>query len=163
VYRERHSFMPGISDGETRLNHVLIYDPVTKSETDCTVATHKCIVSDYFPRTNFREIPAGSFDNGKRSLSRQNLGSKTVDGLEVVGTRETITINPGTVGNTAPLTSTREFWYSAELETNLAVTRQLPVEGLQVVQLSDLNTSEPAPELFQAPAGFAVEDVRTGK
>jgi hypothetical protein len=31
---------------------------------------------------------------------------------------------------------------------------------LQVVQLSDVNTSEPSPELFQAPAGFVIEDTR---
>jgi hypothetical protein len=61
-----------------------------------------------------------------------------------------------------PLVSTREFWYSPELQTNLAVTSRVPVEGLQVVQLSDVNTNEPA-ELFQAPAGFAIEDVRTTK
>jgi hypothetical protein len=163
VYRERRNFMPGLSDEETRLTHVMIYDPVAKSETDCTMALHKCVVSDYIARTHFREIPAGPFDEGRRYLSRQDLGSKTIDGLEVTGTRETVTINPGVVGNAAPLSSTREFWYSAELETNLAVTRQLPVEGLQVVQLSDLNTNEPAAELFQPPAGFAIEDARTRK
>jgi hypothetical protein len=163
VYRERRHFMPGLSDEETQLTHFMIYDPVAKSETECTVALHKCVVTDYSPRTNFREMRDGPFDNGKRYLSRQRLGSKTIDGIDVTGTRETITINPNTVGNAAPLTSTREFWYSAELQTNLAVTRKLPLEGLQVVQLSDLNTNEPAAELFQPPAGFAMEDVRTGK
>ena len=163
VYRERRSFMPGLSNEETRLTHIMIYDPVAKSQTICTVAVHKCVVSDYQAKTSFREMPAGPFDGGKRYLSRESLGSSTMDGLEITGTRETITVNPGTVGNEAPLVSTREFWYSAELQTNLAVTRKLPVEGLQVVQLSDVNTNEPAAELFQAPAAFAIEDVRTTK
>jgi hypothetical protein len=163
VYRERRSFMPGLSNEETRLTHILIYDPVAKSETICTVAVRKCVVSDYQARTNFRDIPAGPFDGGKRYLNRESLGSSTMDGLEVTGTRETITVAAGTVGNETPLVSTREFWYSAELQTNLAVTRKLPVEGLQVVQLSEVNPSEPPAELFQTPAGYAVEDVRTTK
>ena len=108
-------------------------------------------------------MPAGPFDGGKRYLSRESLGSNTMDGLEVTGTRETITVNPGTVGNETPLVSTREFWYSTELQTNLAVTRKQPVEGLQVIQLSDVNTNEPPAELFQTPAGFTVENVRAAK
>jgi hypothetical protein len=163
VYRERRSFMPGLGNEETRLTHILIYDPVAKSQTICTVAVHKCVVSDYQPRTSFREMPAGPFDGGKRYLNRESLGSSTVADLEVTGTRETITVAAGTAGNEAPLISTREFWYSAELETNLAVTRKLPVEGLQVVQLSEVHTGEPAAELFQVPAGYAVEDPRPAK
>lgn len=160
VYRERRSFMPGLSNEETRLTQIMIFDPVAQSQTICTVALHKCVVSNYHPRTNFREMPAGSFDGGRRYLNRESLGSNTMDGLDVTGTRETITVSPGTVGNEKPLVSIREFWYSAELQTNLAVTRKLPIDGLQVVQLSDVNTGEPAPELFQAPAGFVIEDTR---
>jgi hypothetical protein len=159
VYRERHKFMPGLSSDETRLTEILIFDPVAHSRTVCTVAQRRCVVSDYRPQTNFKEMPAGPFDGGRRSLTRESLGSNTIDGLEVMGTRETITTNPGTLGNEAPLSSVREYWYSAELQTNLAVTRKLPVEGLQVVQLSQVNTIEPAAELFHAPAGFAMEYV----
>jgi hypothetical protein len=108
-------------------------------------------------------MPAGPFDGGKRYLNRENLGSDTMGGFEVVGTRETITTNPATAGNDAPLVSTREFWYSAELQTNLVVTRKLPVEGLQVVRLSEVDTNEPAADLFQPPAGFAIRDSRIGQ
>jgi hypothetical protein len=163
VYRERRSFMPGLSNEETRLTEIMIYDPVAKSQTICTVALRKCVVSDYHAQTSFREMPEGSFDGGRRYLSRENLGYSTIEDLEVTGTRETTTAQPGTIGNEMPLVSTREFWYSAELQTNLAVTRNLPAEGLQVVRLSNVNTNEPAAELFLAPAAFAIEDVRTTK
>ena len=154
VYRERRNFVPGLSNEETRLTHIMIYDPVAKSQTVCIVAAHKCTVSDYHARTSFSEMPAGPFDGGKRYLSRESLGSNTMDGLEVTGTRETVTVNPGTVGNETPLVSTREFWYSTELQTNLAVTRKLPVEGLQVIQLSDVNTNEPTAELLSDSRRF---------
>jgi hypothetical protein len=33
-----------------------------------------------------------------------------IDGMDVTGVRETITISTGTVGDRQPLVSTREFW-----------------------------------------------------
>jgi len=160
VYRERRSFMPGLSSIETRLKEILIYDPAAKAVTVCVVAAKTCTVSEYHPRTNFQQISAGPFPGGKGNLSREDLGSQVMDGLNVTGTLEITTINPGVNGNEAPLVSTREFWYSAELETNLAVTRKLPAEGVQVIKLSNVDTNEPPATLFQAPAGFAIQDMR---
>jgi hypothetical protein len=58
--------------------------------------------------------------------------------------------------------TTREFWYSSDLEINLSVTRKDPREGTQVIQLVDLSRSEPDPSLFQVPADFTVADMRAG-
>jgi hypothetical protein len=78
-----------------------------------------------------------------------------------VGTRETLTINAGVIGNNQPVVTTREFWYSSDLEINLSVTRKDPREGTQVIQLIDLSRDEPDPSLFQVPSDFAIEDLRT--
>ena len=51
---------------------------------------------------------------------------------------------------------TREMWYSPELQVNLSVTRKDPREGTQVIQLVDLNRTEPDPATFQVPEGFVV-------
>jgi hypothetical protein len=80
-----------------------------------------------------------------------------MDGLSVVGTRESITINAGVVGNNRPLVITNEFWYSPDLQVNLSVTRKDPREGTQVIHISDLSLREPDASLFQVPAGFVVE------
>jgi hypothetical protein len=77
-----------------------------------------------------------------------------------VGTRETLTISAGAIGNNQPVVTTREFWYSSDLEINLSVTRKDPREGTQVLQLIDLSRSEPDPSLFQVPADFTVADAR---
>jgi hypothetical protein len=105
-------------------------------------------------------MPVGPFDNGKRELTRESLGSDVIDGLNVAGTRETISINPGVVGNSQPLVTTREFWYSPDLQVNLSVTRKDPREGSQVIHVVDLSRAEPDPAMFQAPAGFVVETPR---
>jgi len=84
-----------------------------------------------------------------------------VDDLNVVGTRETLTINVGVIGNSEPVVTTREFWYSSELEINLSVTRKDPREGTQTIQLINLSRDEPDPSLFRVPSDFVIEDQRT--
>jgi hypothetical protein len=160
MYRELRSFMPGDSSEETRLKEILLYDPIALTKTTCTVATRHCVITSYRPMTSFKVAPAGPQGNGTRYLSREDLGSNTMEGLDVVGTRETLSINPGVVGNERPLVSTREFWYSSDLETNLSVTRIDPREGKQVVQLSEVSRSEPLASQFQVPSGYTVEDAR---
>jgi hypothetical protein len=162
MYRERRSFMPGTADTQTRLNEIMIYDPVALTETVCTVSAHHCVITNYQPRTSFAMMPVGSFENGTRFLNREELGTNTLEGLDVIGTRETLTVNAGVVGNQRALVTTREFWYSPDLQTNLSITRNDPREGKQVVRLSDLSRSEPPSQLFEVPAGFTVQDARGG-
>ena len=160
IYRERVSFVPANSDQQSRRNEFILSDPVAHTRTTCTVATRHCEITSYYALTSFAPPPTGPFDNGKRSLARENLGSDVIDGLSVVGTRETITINAGVVGNSQPLATTREFWYSPDLQVNLKVTRKDPREGTQVIRVVDLSRSEPDPAMFKVPAGYVVVDSR---
>jgi hypothetical protein len=157
VYRERRGFVPSGSNVPSPLHEILIYDPVSSIETVCSVAAHHCVAHNFRPRTSFVIAPAGSLANGTRFLTREPLGADTIAGLEVTGTRETLTMNPGVAGNDRPLVSTREFWYSADLENNLAVTRNDPTEGRQVIRLREVSRSEPDPSQFAIPSGFSLE------
>jgi hypothetical protein len=156
IYRERRSFVPVDSTEESRLNDIMIFDPVTHTRTECNVAAKHCNVTGYHAPTSFTPAPAGSLDNGKRSLARENLGTDVMDGINVVGTRETLTIEAGVVGNSQPLVVTREFWYSPDLQVNLAITRKDPREGTQVVRVGDVSRSEPDPALFKVPSDYIV-------
>jgi hypothetical protein len=163
IYREHVTFVPANSDQQSRRIDMVLLDPVAHTGTTCIIATRRCDITSYYAPTSFTPPPAGTFDNGKRSLARENLGSDVMDGLNVVGTRETITINAGVVGNSQPLVTTREFWYSPDLQVNLEVTRKDPREGTQVIHVVDLSRSEPDPAMFQVPAGYVVHDLRNGK
>jgi hypothetical protein len=160
IYRERVSFVPANSDQKSRRNEIILLDPVAHARTTCVVATRHCAVTSYYAPTSFTPQPVGLFDEGKRNLAREGLGSDLIDGLNVVGTRETVTINAGVVGNSQPLVSTKEFWYSPDLQVNLSVTRKDPREGTQVIHVVDLSRSEPDPAMFQAPTGYVVQDLR---
>jgi hypothetical protein len=159
IFREVRGFVPLDSSEPSKLTEIRIFDPTTHTRTACKVATHRCSVTSYHAPTSFTPGPVGDFDHGKRSLTRENLGSDSMDGLNVIGTRETLTINAGVVGNSQPLVTTREFWYSADLQVNLSITRQDPREGTQTVHVQDVSRSEPDPAMFQVPAGYVIENL----
>jgi hypothetical protein len=160
IYREGRHFVPINSDQEPKRYRFKILDPITHTETLCMVDSHSCTVTSYFAPTSFTPMPVGPFDNGTRTLARDSIGKDVIDGIDVVGTRETITINAGVIGNSQALSITREFWYSPELQVNLAITRNDPREGTQVVRVHEVSRSEPDPGLFKVPDGFVVHDVR---
>jgi hypothetical protein len=54
----------------------------------------------------------------------------------------------------------REFWYSPDLKTNLAVTRKDPRVGTQAITLIILSRSDPDPSVFTVPTGYRVQDDR---
>jgi hypothetical protein len=161
MYRERRSFVPANSDQEPRLTEIMLFDPAARTKTTCTLATKKCVVTDYYPRREFALQTPGPFAGGTRSLTREDLGQDSINGMSVIGTRETTTINAGVVGNERPLISTREFWYAASIRTNLLVTRIDPREGRQTIALIDLSLAEPDERMFDIPKGYTVVDERT--
>ncbi len=160
VYRERHAFAPEGTDPQKTLYEFYILDPIASARTACTLATHQCVVTSYHPQFSLRLMPAGPFDHGRQMLVRDNLGQQSIGDLTTIGTRETITISPGTLGNDRPLTLTREFWYSPELKTNLAVTRADPRLGTVDIHLNVQSRDEPRPDIFAIPDGYTLRDAR---
>jgi len=160
VYRERHHFGPAGADPKTTLYESYVLDPVAQTRTTCIYATRVCEVTNYHAHLSFALQPAGAFDNGQRFLTREALGDQTMEGIPVTGTRETITYAPGVIGNDQSVTSSREFWYSPDLKTNLAVARKDPREGTTDVHLTIYSRAEPDPAIFAIPPGFTVQDRR---
>jgi hypothetical protein len=160
VYRERHHFAPAGVDPRKTLYEFYILDPIAHTNTACTIDIHSCTITSYNPQLSFRLMPVGPFDNGKQLLTRDSLGQQTLDGLPVTGTRETTTISPGTIGNDRAITLTRDFWFSNDLMTNLAVTRIDPREGTTDIHLTVQSRAEPDPSTFAIPTNYTVFDSR---
>lgn len=155
VFRERHYYAPLNTNPDSTLIDFYIFDPTTHTQTNCIVATKRCIVSLYYRSLNVVEQPTGPFDQGRRVLTRDSLGQETIDNLNAVGTRETVTIAQGVIGNDRPLNLVRDFWYSQELKTNLKIIRTDPRDGVVTVTLNVQSRSEPDPSIFAVPAGFS--------
>jgi hypothetical protein len=156
IYDERHHFTGGDVDSQKTLYQFQILDPTTHTRTDCIVATKQCVVTPYHPRLTFAQMPVGTFDNGRRVGSREALGEKMIDDLNTIGTRESVTLAPGTIGNDKQVTLSRDFWYSPELKTNLQVIRNDPRDGVITLSLVIQSRTEPDPSSFAVPAGYRV-------
>jgi hypothetical protein len=161
LYRERHHFAPAGVDPAKTMYEFIILDPVDHSRATCHVASHECYIIFYEPQSADHLRPVGPFDNNRRYLTRDSLGTQTMNGLTVTGTKETTTIAPGTIGNEREVSSTREFWYAPDLKTNLAVTRMDPRDGTQVIHLDVQSRSDPDPAVFAIPQGYTIKDERS--
>ena len=87
----------------------------------------------------------------------EQLGTRDIEGVKVEGTRTTITIPAGAIGNVAPIEIVSERWYSPELRTVLSSRRSDPRFGETTYRLENIVRAEPSPELFQVPPDYTVE------
>lgn len=84
------------------------------------------------------------------------LGSKTMEGLNAEGTRTTITIPAGQVGNEQPLQTVVETWYSPDLQIMVYTKRDDPRTGETVTRYTNITRTEPAHSLFEVPADYKI-------
>lgn len=100
---------------------------------------------------------AGSIANFKSD----SIGKRIIEGVEAEGTRTTVTIPAGQIGNDLPLDTVSERWYSNELKTVVLTTRKDPRTGDNTYKLINLRRGEPSRQLFEVPSDFKLvaEDI----
>jgi len=86
----------------------------------------------------------------------ENLGTQTMEGVSAEGTRTTVTIPAGQIGNEQPIITVTERWYSPELQVTVMNKRTDPRTGTTTYKLMNISRSEPSPALFQVPSDYAV-------
>lgn len=102
--------------------------------------------------------PAGS----GTAVTRTELGSQMKNGALASGTRETEVIQAGRIGNSQPITVTRETWYSAELKRAVEVKVTDPQHGNSTTELTNLVQAEPSASLFTVPPGYTEKNAGRG-
>ncbi len=88
------------------------------------------------------------------------LGTREMESLAAEGTRYTLVLAAGRVGNAKPLTIITERWYSADLDVVLETRHVDPRFGETRFVLRRIDRREPEASLFEVPADYSVEDVR---
>jgi hypothetical protein len=88
----------------------------------------------------------------------ENLGQQFMEGVTVEGTRTTMTIQAGEIGNELPIKIVSERWFSPELKVLLMSRQSDPRFGETTYRLTGITRGEPAPELFEVPADYQVFD-----
>jgi hypothetical protein len=91
-------------------------------------------------------------------VATEDLGSQTMEGIVVNGTRTTRTIPAGEIGNDKTISIVTEVWMSPDLKTVISSKRNDPRMGEQTFQLTNIVRAEPDPSLFTVPSDFKITD-----
>lgn len=86
------------------------------------------------------------------------LGKQVIEGIEAEGTRNTMTIPAGKIGNELPIQVISERWFSSELKMVVKSEQNDPRFGKTVYQLTNISRDEPAHSLFEVPPDYTVKD-----
>jgi hypothetical protein len=97
-------------------------------------------------------------DGSNRVKNTELLGKQVIEGVEATGTRTTLTIPAGEIGNTLPIRIIDESWYSEELQMTVMTKHSDPRSGDRIYRLTNINRAEPAHALFEVPADYVIQD-----
>jgi hypothetical protein len=93
-------------------------------------------------------------------VKMESLGTQTIEGVVAEGTRSTVTVAAGLVGNDRPFDIVSERWDAVELQTVVLSKHSDPRMGGHVYRLTNIKRDEPARSLFEIPADYKIEEGR---
>jgi hypothetical protein len=96
------------------------------------------------------------FPGGGEAPATESLGTRMIEGVQAEGTRTTITIPAGQIGNERPIETVSETWFSPELKMDVMTKRNDPRFGETTFQLNNIQRIEPLMSLFQPPADYTL-------
>ena len=88
----------------------------------------------------------------------QSLGKQMMEGVQVEGTRETVSIPAGQMGNEKPIEIVTERWFSPELKIDVLRKHADPRFGETTYRVTGISRSEPSRILFEVPPDYKVEE-----
>jgi hypothetical protein len=89
---------------------------------------------------------------------KESLGKQLIEGVEAEGTRSTLTIPAGEIGNERAIEIVSERWYSPELQTVVMTRHSDPRFGETTYKLTNIIRTEPDRSLFELPAGYTLKE-----
>ena len=101
----------------------------------------------------------GTPDGSANNVRSEDLGKTSIEGVLVTGKRTTTTIPLGKIGNDRPIVVVHEEWRSPELKILVKTIDTDPRTGEQTMELQGLTRTDPDATLFQAPAGYKIQDM----
>jgi hypothetical protein len=81
--------------------------------------------------------------------NEESLGTRVIEGIATEGTRTTVTIPSGAIGNERPIKSVTERWFSPELRIVILSRRSDPRFGETTYRLTKITRAEPPAALFE--------------
>jgi hypothetical protein len=156
--------MPPVGDlGETQPHSfIVIHDPVASKGYFLNPEKKVAHVMNNPDRG--RKGGNGAFDfeapneSKNPNVTKETLGTQTINGVAAQGTRFTHVIPAGKIGNDKPITVTREVWYSPDLQMVVQSKHSDPRFGETSYTLTNIQRTEPAANLFTVPADYTIKE-----
>jgi hypothetical protein len=114
------------------------------------------------PHGEGREDGEMKSPGGSADVTKESLGTKTVNGAQAEGVRVTRTIPAGAMGNEKPIIVVTERWYSPELQIAIMTVHTDPMMGTVTTKLMNVSQTVPDPALFQVPSDYSIRSGRSG-
>jgi hypothetical protein len=146
IRHELHDYVPASFTKEPPLQSVILTDPVARLRHTLD-PVRKTDDRQWFHVSHSSRLERGSSPG-------QDLGTKTMNGLEVRGELNTWTVfpRPGASGQTARVVD--EIWYSDERHLIVFEQQKDSAGGVFTIAMSKFDGSEPPASLFKAPRGY---------
>lgn len=145
------------------LMNILIHDPVAGTTYVLNPKDHTArqferpVTAVPPPHANTNTAPPlPQIKSEPVKIKTEDLGTQTMEGLLVQGTRTTRTIPVGEQGNDRPMVMLNERWVSDQLHITVLTKSSSPLAGEQTMRLTDIDRSDPDPSLFQVPADYTI-------
>lgn len=140
----------GVGQGGSAKGGVVILKNVTTATTSNGAS---------LPPLESRQQQELSFVTAPSGGTTESLGKQTIEGVEAEGTRTTVTIPAGKIGNELPIQIVTEKWYSPELQTVVVSKHSDPMVGETTYRLTNIVRGEPSHTLFEVPADYTVQEI----
>ncbi|HMY72333.1 MAG TPA: hypothetical protein PLQ88_10920 [Blastocatellia bacterium] len=131
---------------------VFIYDPVAGVNYMLDEGQH--IARKFSPPPNAQSpgpAPTSSVQEKVEALGRQ-----MIEGVEAEGTRTTVTIPIGQIGNDRLIEIVSERWEATELKVIVLSKHKDPRLGEVIYRLTNINRGEQPKTLFEVPANYKI-------
>ncbi|MFL6332120.1 MAG: hypothetical protein ACJ754_02145 [Pyrinomonadaceae bacterium] len=96
--------------------------------------------------------------SSKHEAKTEKLEARSFDGVQAEGTRTTVTIPAGEIGNEQPIQIVDEHWYSPDLQVVVMTRHSDPRSGETTYRLTNISRTEPAATLFQVPSDYTIKE-----
>jgi|HubBroStandDraft_6_1064221.scaffolds.fasta_scaffold554899_2 hypothetical protein len=143
-----------------------IYDPVSKTDTSWSTGPGSMALTTVFHQPepfsppippDWKDIPRTPTARYKPQITHEDLGTRTLAGMEATGTRQTEIVPAGFYGNDLPLKIVHETWMNVQNHATLLAIDDDPRSfGRHTWEVESLTVGAPDPALFTPPADYKV-------
>lgn len=157
IYSEEHLASP------SGVVSYVVFDPVARTNVTWNNRTKIAVVTHWVAPESEQAAGVDAAQQPQNSrvpkeMTREDLGLRTIAGLEATGTRTTVIVPTGDVGNDRPFTVVSEKWISTRYKIPLLTVIDDPRSGKRTDEVTDFHPGEPDPTLFKIPEDYTVRE-----